>query len=91
MNNNTINPSYYKDHWSHGAQVIDISENLNFNRGNVVKYVSRAGKKNSELEDLHKALWYLTREIDRLTEKQKEGNIYYIDEEGNTLVQEPLF
>lgn len=38
---------------------------LGFCLGNVVKYISRAGKKDSskEIEDLEKALWYLEREI----------------------------
>lgn len=42
--------------------------NLNFNRGNVIKYVSRAGHKdpNKELEDLEKARQYLDFEINRL-------------------------
>ena len=39
---------------------------LGFNLGNVVKYVSRAGKKGDTKEDLSKALWYLKREIDKL-------------------------
>lgn len=62
-------PSHYADGWSNGAEVIDITEHLNFNRGNAVKYLSRAGKKGGsekELEDLQKALWYVTREIERL-------------------------
>lgn len=64
----TINPSYYKDTWSNGAEVIDITENLNYNRGNAVKYLSRAGLKNpeTEVEDLKKALWYVERELKRL-------------------------
>ena len=35
---------------------------------NVVKYVARAGKKDTdkELQDMKKALWYLTRKIERL-------------------------
>jgi len=36
---------------------------LNFNRGNIVKYVVRAGKKDDEVKDLEKALDYLQREI----------------------------
>lgn len=36
---------------------------LNFNLGNTAKYISRAGKKGSLLEDLRKARWYLDREI----------------------------
>jgi len=37
--------------------------NLNFNVGNIIKYVVRAKRKDNELEDLKKALDYLTREI----------------------------
>ena len=42
---------------------------LDFCLGNVVKYISRAGKKDSatELEDLKKAAWYLTRRIEHLS------------------------
>jgi hypothetical protein len=55
------------DHYQYpGFEVIDLTEQLNFCRGNVVKYVARAGRKTDELEDLYKARWYLDREIDRL-------------------------
>jgi hypothetical protein len=51
-----------------GVELIEITEWLNFNRGNAVKYLARAGSKHPsrELEDLKKALWYVQREIDRL-------------------------
>lgn len=39
---------------------------LGFCLGNVVKYISRAGKKGALLEDLRKAHWYLGREIANL-------------------------
>ena len=57
-------------HYADGKiEVIDFIEDkkLNFNLGNVVKYVARAGKKDKskELEDLQKALWYLQREISK--------------------------
>ena len=42
---------------------------LNFNLGNVVKYISRAGHKGDALEDLKKARAYLNREIDKLVGK----------------------
>jgi hypothetical protein len=67
--NDPINhPSHYADGWSNGAEVIDITENLNFNRGNAVKYLARAGAKDParEIEDLEKARWYVDREIQRL-------------------------
>lgn len=41
------------------------ANNLNFNVGNIIKYVSRAEYKNG-IEDLEKAKYYLQREIDRL-------------------------
>ena len=39
---------------------------LGFHLGNAVKYISRAGRKGSMIEDLKKARWYLDREIKRL-------------------------
>ena len=54
--------------------IIDVCKDyaLNFNRGNILKYVARAGKKDNELQDLRKALDYLQREITYLEDKQKE-------------------
>ena len=64
INDNPETPTHYG---KAGLQPIDLIEaqNLNFNLGNVVKYVCRAGKKEGEpiLKDLNKALDYLTREI----------------------------
>jgi hypothetical protein len=53
---------------SYPVEVIQITEHLNFCRGNAVKYIARAGLKNpeKEIEDLRKARWYLDREIARL-------------------------
>ena len=60
----TVNhPPHYR---AGGIETIDFIEakDLNYRLGNVVKYVSRAGKKASDpLEDLKKARWYLDREI----------------------------
>lgn len=39
---------------------------LNFNLGNAVKYLSRAGKKDDVVDDLKKALWYIEREISNI-------------------------
>jgi len=47
--------------------VVDITENLSFNLGNVVKYSARAGRKTDDpIEDLLKAQYYLNREILRV-------------------------
>ena len=55
-------------HYEHGKGYdgIDFIKdyNLNFNRGNIIKYISRADKKNHELMDLLKAKDYLEREIE---------------------------
>ena len=64
----TINhPAYYTDGKIEVSDFI-ADKNLNFFRGNVVKYVARAGKKDParEVEDLQKARWYIDREIERL-------------------------
>ena len=54
--------------------VIDFCKDydLNFSRGNIVKYLVRAGKKEDELRDMRKALDYLEREIAYLEIKQTE-------------------
>jgi len=54
-----------------GIEAIEITQHLNFCRGNAVKYVVRAGKKDParEVEDLNKAIWYLDREVKRLLGK----------------------
>lgn len=39
---------------------------MNFNLGNVMKYIWRCGDKGKPIEDLKKAIWYIEREIDRL-------------------------
>ena len=64
MKDNINNPIHYGgiDNPYEAIKVIE-AWNLGFNLGNVVKYISRAGKKNNEIEDLEKALWYLQREI----------------------------
>ena len=57
----------HPQHYQHGIEPIEYieSHDLNFNLGNVIKYVSRAPFKGTELEDLEKAKWYLEREIKR--------------------------
>jgi hypothetical protein len=59
------NPEHYKSHPS-GVECIQITEHMNFNLGNAIKYIWRAGKKGDALQDLQKARWYLEREIERL-------------------------
>jgi len=65
--NNIKHPSYYggKDNPYEVIKVIEAWD-LNFHLGNVIKYISRAGKKDPKetLTDLKKAQWYLARFIE---------------------------
>lgn len=63
----------YDEHYKNlNPQPIEVIENweLDFHLANVLKYISRAGKKEgeSELKDLEKAKVYLDRKIERLTD-----------------------
>jgi len=60
-------------HYTFGNfEVIDVIEDweLGFHLGNTVKYIARAGRKNSsdKLTDLEKARWYLDRKIQKIKE-----------------------
>ena len=57
----------HPSHYNKGIETIDYIEswNMDFNIGNVIKYVTRAGHKDNKLEDLEKAKWYLEREINK--------------------------
>ncbi|MFD8789298.1 DUF3310 domain-containing protein [Streptomyces vinaceus] len=61
-------PSHYTAHPS-GVECIEITEHLNFCLGNAVKYVWRAGLKDSDktVQDLEKAKFYISREIERIS------------------------
>ena len=61
----TVNhPPHYK---VGGIETIDFIEakGLDYNLGNVVKYVTRADHKGNKLQDLQKAKWYLDRAIEK--------------------------
>lgn len=67
---NVNHPSHYQ---GNKFEVIDIIEdyNLGFNLGNAIKYILRAGKKDDYCQDLNKAIWYLTREVQSNTKTQE--------------------
>lgn len=58
-------PPHYTGHAS-GVECIQITEHMNFCRGNAVKYIWRCGEKGDPVQDLKKARWYIDREIERL-------------------------
>ena len=59
----------HPSHYNRGKiEVADFiyDQQLNFNRGNAIKYICRAGFKNDVVEDLEKAIWYLNHELKML-------------------------
>jgi len=68
MSSEVSHPAHYN---SGKIEVIEAIEDwkLNYHRGNAVKYIARAGKKDpaKEAQDLEKAIWYLQREVELLT------------------------
>jgi len=54
-------------HYAHpsGVECIEIAEHMNFCLGNALKYIWRADLKGDAVEDLEKARWYISREIER--------------------------
>ena len=70
----------HPDHYTNdpsGVECIDITRHRNFNIGNAIKYLWRAGLKGDatmvgdekQIEDLRKAIWYINDEI-KLLEKE---------------------
>lgn len=49
-----------------GIEVIDIVRHLDFDLGNAIKYILRAGHKGNAVEDLNKAIWYIKDKIKML-------------------------
>lgn len=72
LNEKVNHPMHYTSHPS-GVECIDITEHMNFNLGNAVKYIWRFScpglidEKEPDILDLNKAHWYILREIQRLT------------------------
>lgn len=62
-----------------GVEVIDITRHLDFDTGNAVKYLLRAGHKSEQgyddttkaIEDLQKAIFYIKDKIDLLSKKNR--------------------
>lgn len=66
--NDAVNhPKHYISDPS-GIECIQITRHRNFNIGNAIKYLWRAGLKdgNSDIQDLQKAVWYIQDEIKRI-------------------------
>lgn len=69
MNDLVNRPKHYTSHPS-GVECIEITRHMNFNLGNAIKYIWRAGMKDEYLQELKKARWYIDDEIAKI-EKSK--------------------
>ena len=75
-------PKHYTSDPS-GVECIEITRHRNFNIGNAIKYLWRNGLKDEadrtrrekQIEDLEKAIWYINDEIHRLrfSDERKEA------------------
>lgn len=73
MSDNIKHPSHYAE--GRKFEPVDVIRDwgLNFNLGNAVKYLSRAGRKDDIVQDLKKAQEYIQFEIDAIeAERAKE-------------------
>ena len=72
MSDAVNNPTHYNSHPS-GVEAIEVTQHMNFCKGNAMKYLWRSGIKDSakEIEDLRKAIWYIEKEILRLQEPKR--------------------
>lgn len=70
----STNPTYYK---RGNIEVWDFirDQELNFHLGNAIKYICRAGYKDSKVDDIKKAIHYLQNELDNeiLPESTSKG------------------
>lgn len=67
MSDAVNHPSHYNN--VPDVECIDVVQHFNFNRGNAIKYIWRAGSKGdkaAEITDLEKAAWYINQELNRL-------------------------
>lgn len=65
-------PKHYQ---GNGLEAIDVIEafGLDFNLGNAIKYILRAGRKDCKKQDLEKASWYIARSIFNEQKESKDG------------------
>lgn len=64
-------PSHYTEGRKYEPRKVIADWELNFNLGNAVKYISRAGRKGDKIEDLRKAIQYIEFELEELGGKRR--------------------
>lgn len=64
-------PPHYKD--ASGIECIEVTSKMSFCGGNCFKYLYRAGKKGSTVEDLKKAAWYADKAWEQMEVVSREA------------------
>lgn len=74
MSNNYEDLINHPEHYTRGIEVTDFisSWEMDFHRGNIVKYVARAPYKGDTLNDLKKAKWYMDDLVKKVEDGRKE-------------------
>ena len=70
IRDNVWHPPHYTSHPS-GVECIQVAEHFNFNLGNAIKYIWRAGQKGKKKEDLLKARQYIDFELAKMEREVK--------------------
>ena len=73
MSDNVKHPSHYAEGRQFEPKDVIRDWGLNFNLGNAVKYLARAGRKVDTIEDLKKAQQYIQFEIEAIEAEQKQA------------------
>lgn len=68
-------PSHYTRHPAFDIEAIEVTRQLGFARGNAIKYLWRAGRKDDTRQDVEKAIWYITDAV----EHEDEHGIGLVD------------
>ena len=72
-------PPHYRGNPA-GIECIDVTEHMNFNLGNAVKYIWRCDAKGDPIENLSKARWYIEREIQRREWQEEQKGCQIVQE-----------
>jgi hypothetical protein len=67
------NPEHYKNHPS-GIECIQVIYPLFYGAGNAIKYLWRLGMKDSDLQELAKAMWYTKHSMEAQLQYNWEAN-----------------
>lgn len=80
-------PTHYKSDakcraCGESIECIDVTRHMDFDTGNAMKYLWRAGKKDATVQDLRKAIWYIEDKIATLEGRTNPSVHRLTDDKG---------